>query len=186
MFYVTQSKFESPFFIKILFRGEIFLWVKAEQVIPENILLDDIKAKSGNTIIPKDTILTETHIKVIHFFLIEDVNVSSELANGKTFIPQEVTQISKKPTTSSPSKRTKDLSFKKQHEQSVQAYIETFHKWHSGFSIEMSKVRDMFIPLYDQSRGIEDNLYQLSELSTNKSISIHIPFTLDYYLLMWL
>src|SRR5690625_2226967 len=102
--------------------------------MPENILLDDIKAKYGNTIIPKDTILTETHIKVIHSFLIEEVNVSSELANGKTFIPQEVTQISKKPTTSSPSKRTKDLSFEKQYEQSVQAYKEMFHKWQSGLA----------------------------------------------------
>lgn len=49
------------------------------------VVLDDIKGKSGRPIIPKKTILTETHLKVLEKFLVKEVNVSNQLQDKKTF-----------------------------------------------------------------------------------------------------
>jgi len=62
------------------------LRVDVHQLIPGTVLLEDVIGKSGKPIVPKQMTLTAQHIDVLKKFLIEKVDVATQLADGTPFI----------------------------------------------------------------------------------------------------
>ncbi|QKY70843.1 hypothetical protein [Lentibacillus sp. CBA3610] len=62
--------------------------VDAFQLVPGCVLLKDINGKTNKPIIPEKTVLTYEHITIIHKFLVETVDVSTTLSDGKPFQPE--------------------------------------------------------------------------------------------------
>lgn len=60
--------------------------VDVQQLIPETVLLEDVIGKSGKPIIPKQKTLTAQHIDILKRFLIEKVDIATQLADGTPFI----------------------------------------------------------------------------------------------------
>lgn len=147
------------------------MWVKPDQLVVNNILLSDVVAKSGQVIIPEKTVLTKKHIQVIKNFLIEDVNVSSELDDGREYIPLRVEkEEEKKPLQS---EKQADLSFQEHYQYVVKKYGEMFIQWQSGLAIDMPLVREIFIPLFEKIQEVEEQLYLLGQWSTKEDYIYH-------------
>lgn len=148
--------------------------VKTSKLVPKAVLLEDIVAKSGRTIIPENTILTKKHIKILQYFLIDEVNVSTELADGKRFIPKERETLL---TPTSPSTSIEgelfQESFHEHYQRVVEKYQEMFKQWQSGFPIDIATVREIFLPLLDRLDEVEDELYLLNQLSIEENYIYH-------------
>lgn len=148
------------------------MWVKVTQLVPNNVLLSDVIAKSGRPIIPANTVLTETHIKVLENFSIEQVQVSPQLSDGKQFMPKEELE---KVVQTIPSKteNVSELSFIEHYEVVVSNYKEIFQQVQSGLALDMPKVRAFFIPLLNRIDEIKDELYELHKRSTIEDYIYH-------------
>src|SRR5690625_3354278 len=71
-----------------LHNGGVHMRVHPSQLIEGCILLEDVKGKSGRPIMEEGTILTEELITVLDKFLIDSVDVSTKLHDGKAFVPK--------------------------------------------------------------------------------------------------
>src|SRR5690625_3439345 len=72
------------FHLKYICGGTI-MKVKVTQLIPGCILQEDVIGKTGQPIVLKQTVLTNEHINILEKFLINDVHILSELADGSRF-----------------------------------------------------------------------------------------------------
>lgn len=147
------------------------MWIKREQLVPDNVLLTEILASSGNTIIPGKTVLTEEHIKIINYFLIEKVNVSEELATGRQFIPKKIEKTKEEPLKQA--REEKPQSFQDKYQRAVDQYKEMFISWQSGLAIDIAKVREIFLPLLEKMEEVEKELYTLGTWSTKEDYLYH-------------
>ncbi|MBS4175183.1 HD-GYP domain-containing protein [Bacillus sp. FJAT-49736] len=133
------------------------------------ILEDDVMGMTGSPIIPKNTIIDKSYIKVLKAFNIDEVSIENKMADGSFLkvegneqnIPKEV-KVDNKLETS---------SFEKQYNNAVQRYKSDFKNWQSGAMINIASVRDYLYPLLE---SIEDGSKQL--------LSIHNYSNKDEYI----
>lgn len=153
------------------------MWVKTSQVVPNCVLLTDVTGKTGQPIIPEKTILTEKHLKVLHIFLIEWVNVSKELATGKSFIPKSGPVTEEQEQEQAESRLESDdftkRSFIDHYKHVVSEYEKMFHQWQNGFPIDMPYVREILIPLFDRLKEINSDVYLLHHYATKENYFYH-------------
>lgn len=128
--------------------------VKVSQLTPGCVLLKDVFGKTKRSIMPKNTVLTELHIQILEKFLIDSVEVSSKLENGKLFIPKKIdNRLEKHPKISN---EKKDITLFENHFYHViEEYKKQFNSWRRGGPIEITQIRNVLFPLLERTEDIE-------------------------------
>jgi len=147
--------------------------VKVSQLTPGCVLLKDVLGKTKRPIIRKNTVLTALHIEVLRKFLIDSVEVSTKLENGKLFIPKELDNMEKElPNTSD---ENKDItSFENHFYHVVEEYNKQFNSWQNGAQIEIAKVRNVLFPLLERTEDIDREVRFIHKyIDSRNYISFH-------------
>ncbi|WP_042220855.1 HD-GYP domain-containing protein [Oceanobacillus manasiensis] len=142
--------------------------VKASQLVPGCVLLREIKGKTNRAIIPKGTVLTERHITVIKKYLVESVDVSSKLAEGESYTPEQIEEVQQ---VQQPDAKKEDVDlppFHVHYEQTVQAYKKLFENWKNGAPLDMPYVRKLIIPLIKRMDDISSAVYTMHHYSNKR------------------
>lgn len=153
---------ESPF--------AIFTWgygamrVQTSKLIEGSVLLKDVQGKSGHPIIKENTVLTEEHITILQKFLIEAVEVSSKLTDNQKYESMQQKQKEEKPKHSKMKAYPKEVetnSFGKHYVQVVSKFKDEFKQWNSGIPIDISKIRQLIIPLLERMNTLDLEVFTL-------------------------
>ena len=118
--------------------------VKTKYLVEGCILAKDINGLTNRPIMNKLTILDAELLNVLKGFLIEQVSVEKTLINGENFLPKEIIDDELK-------KEKEDSSFISMYLKAVQSYKRLFKNWQAGSKVEVAKVREMIIPLFDKA-----------------------------------
>lgn len=140
--------------------------VATNQLVPGCIVLHDVKGKTKHPMIPNQTVLTEEHISMLQFFLVDAVDVSHTLASGSKFSPEQA--LENKPTRPTHKDHPADWPLVKHI-----AWIETrfqkiFSSWQGNLPIDLFAVRELIVPLLERQSEIETELYLLHTYQTSK------------------
>ncbi|MFC4321681.1 HD-GYP domain-containing protein [Litchfieldia salsa] len=141
--------------------------VKVEQLIEGCILTKDVSSVSSKPLFPTKTVITIQVIEVLHAFLIQDVEVDSNLINGLPFTPSEVIDNNTAATS------VENSSFYDLYMSTVKEYKKLFANWQAGMSVDMSKVRSLIVPLVDKSFEEPNQIMQLHRWSTRSDYFYH-------------
>lgn len=146
--------------------GGIIMRVKTEELQIGCILSEDVFSMSSRPIIKKKTILTSVEIDILNVFLIKNVEVGKTLINGLPFVPAETLEE----TIEVPKEQIEDkkLSLSEFFLQSVQAYKKEFQSWQAGLPVNISKVRNILLPLLEKFDGNTSELFTLHHFSTKE------------------
>ncbi|WP_042147632.1 HD-GYP domain-containing protein [Paucisalibacillus sp. EB02] len=150
--------------------------VSSSQVVPGCVLLRDVKGKTNRPIIPQKTVLTAEHIKVLHKFLIEHVEVSERLKNGTPFQPQPASEKEKADHPNHSKEKIVDvteLSFRDHYDQVVEQYKKLFDSWRNNLPINNLAVRNLILPLIDRMDDIGSAVYTLHRFANKKDYFYH-------------
>lgn len=121
------------------------LLVKTKYLVEGCILAKDINGLTNRPIMNKQTILDEELLKVLNGFLIEQVSVEKTLINGENFLPKEILDNELEET------KKEDSSFISHYLKAVQVYKRFFMNWQAGSKVEVAKVRQIIIPLFNHA-----------------------------------
>ncbi|SET14511.1 HD-GYP domain, c-di-GMP phosphodiesterase class II (or its inactivated variant) [Salinibacillus kushneri] len=119
--------------------------VHPSQLKPGCIVEREVKGKTVNPIIPKETVIQPIHIKVLKHFCIKELEVSSKLVDGENFIPGAKRQEEKQETKKETEQKTQPFAI--EYAQSVNETKEMFLKWQARNPVNISKIREFLIPL---------------------------------------
>lgn len=121
-------------------RGRIRMRVRTSQLQEGCIVSNDIFSLTNTPIIPKNTVLTNEHIQVLHVFLVQDVQVEAFLINGESFTPTEIVEEVEV--------EIKESSIAEAYLKSVGKYKQLFESWQAGALLDITKVRQIILPLF--------------------------------------
>ncbi|MBS4189825.1 HD-GYP domain-containing protein [Bacillus sp. FJAT-49705] len=130
------------------------------------ILSEDVFSLTIRPIIDKKTVLSNELIELLKVFLIDSVAVESLMVNGKTFNPIEPLDEGKSKTIIIVPEQEAEL--RDMFLIGVQKYKKEFKNWQSGLPIDISKIRNILIPLIEKSESCPSDLFYLHHLSTNE------------------
>lgn len=138
--------------------------VSVSQLKPGYVLINNIIGKSGRTLMPKNTVLTEEYIQILNKFLIETVDIStkplkSEKSNNTYDMLDKESMLEEIDEDKTEDKTPLVAHFL----EVVEAYKQQFKKWQNNFSIDMPTLRNIFIPLIDHFEDRKINIYTLSK-----------------------
>ncbi len=119
--------------------------VKTKYIVDGCILAKDINGLTNRPIMNKQTILDAELLNVLDGFLIEEVSVEKTLINGEAFLPKEIIDYELE------EEQKEDSSFISMYLKAVQAYKRLFKNWQAGSKVEVAKVREVIIPLFDKA-----------------------------------
>lgn len=119
--------------------------VKTKYIVDGCILAKDINGLTNRPIMNKQTILDAELLNVLEGFLIEEVSVEKTLINGEPFLPKEIMDYELE------EEQKEDSSFISMYLKAVQAYKRLFKNWQAGSKVEVAKVREVIIPLFDKA-----------------------------------
>ena len=119
--------------------------VKTKYIVDGCILAKDINGLTNRPIMNKQTILDAELLNVLEGFLIEEVSVEKTLINGEPFLPKEIMDYELE------EEQKEDSSFISVYLKAVQAYKRLFKNWQAGSKVEVAKVREVIIPLFDKA-----------------------------------
>jgi HD-GYP domain-containing protein (c-di-GMP phosphodiesterase class II) len=143
--------------------------VKPNQLKKGCILLKDVQGLTDLPIIRKNTVLTEEHIELLKVFLIESVEVGSLLTSGETFKPIMLNED----TIETPQEQEAGKDFLRQYLETVKQYKQLFLNWQAGEKVNVVKVREMFIPLFERIIKEPGNLLKLHHYSNKEDYFYH-------------
>ncbi|SET74822.1 HD-GYP domain, c-di-GMP phosphodiesterase class II (or its inactivated variant) [Oceanobacillus limi] len=148
--------------------------VHPSQLIPGCVLLRDVSGKVSRPIIPKKTVLTEEHITVLHKFLVEAVEVSEKLHDGKVFKPnpEEVSENQSQENIGKEVDVT-SLSFKDHYFYVVKYYQTLFNAWRNNVPIDMVEVRNLILPLMDRMDNVRTRIHSLHHFTNKRDYFYH-------------
>lgn len=162
--------------------------IEVNKLKPGMILERDVVGKSGKPIVPKNTKLTDVHIKFIRKFLIEKVSVSP-LHDGRKDqeMVEEILETSKRNTV-----------FTNTFLQSVKLYKQMFLNVRNNVTLQMYEIREKWIPIFEEvsnkpfssilklikQYSEEESFYEKKVLMTFLSIAIAVK--LNYAKKDWL
>ncbi|MEI5908410.1 HD-GYP domain-containing protein [Bacillus spongiae] len=132
------------------------------------ILAKDVMGLSSYPLLPKSTILTEQHIEVLQAFSIEDVHVESVKIDGTVFYQSPVTK-----TQVTQMNGKEKLTFIQHYFKVVQEYKKEFISWQSGSAINIAKIRNLFLPLFQDLEKEQHALYFLTHHSSKNEYVYH-------------
>lgn len=128
------------------------------------IVSADIYSLTNRPIISKKTIITNELIEVLKAFMVKEVAVDKLMVNGSPFIPKEVLHEGGKESGNVSS--GKEVSLEDAFIMGVQDYKREFTNWQAGLPIDISKIRNIMIPLVEKSETVPSKLFSLHHLST--------------------
>jgi HD-GYP domain-containing protein (c-di-GMP phosphodiesterase class II) len=147
-------------------RGEN-MRIKISEVEEGCILEQDIMGMTSLPIIPRNTVLHDIHMKVLHSFQIGEVSVKRTKADGTPFYPQQIVDM--EDTQVEPPKHRDD--FLELYLAKVQQFKKEFKNWQSGMPVSIAKIRQIILPLLDI---LEENLENVTNLHRYTSKSDYI------------
>jgi HD-GYP domain-containing protein (c-di-GMP phosphodiesterase class II) len=124
------------------------------------ILSENILSATNKPLAYKKTIVNQ-HIKdALQAFLVREVEVEGLLANGKIFQPTynlpEKPKVKEEKVETLPKK-----TFYQLYIEAVQEYKKLFIGWQSGSTLDISKVRQVILPLVDELDNNEEGIFKL-------------------------
>ncbi|WP_456277183.1 HD-GYP domain-containing protein [Bacillus sp. AK128] len=142
--------------------------VHINQVREGCILSMDVTSLTNKPIIPKKTVLNGERIKVLHAFLITEVDVEPTLVNGNPFRPYEVLDENE-------DEHNDDLTlpFSSHYLKAVQEFKKVFQSWQAGIPVDIVKIRKFFIPLLERSMKAPSEIFILHHYSTKEDYLYH-------------
>ncbi|WP_052144688.1 HD-GYP domain-containing protein [Halalkalibacter okhensis] len=146
--------------------------VKLNQLKKDCILLKDVMGLTDLPIVKKNTVLTEDHIELLKMFLIESVEVESLLTNGEPFKPVTVEEEESEVIETLPEEITNVL-FTHQYLEAIKQYKQLFLNWQAGEKVQMVKIREIFIPLFERIIDEPENLLKLHHFSNKEDYFFH-------------
>jgi len=141
------------------------LRVKVNQLQEGCILSEDVVARSGQPIIPKNTVLTPFLLTILDRFLVEDVYIEPMLSNGKQFEPSDLIE-----KNDNRGKETKRIS---QYLKAVEQYKRLFQAWQAGLAVDIGEIRKIVIPLIDIFVESKRDLFALYRYTTKEDYIYH-------------
>lgn len=149
------------------------MWVHPKQLVPGCLIISDVMGKTNRPIIPKNTVVSDIHINILRKFLIEQVEVASNLTNGLPFIPEDFQLEDVQTETNQKTEVSKSISFNELYWKAIYAYQEQYQNWQSGSPIDMNKVRNFAIPLFEKIDDIGLEIYLLHRFSSKQDYFYH-------------
>ncbi|MEN2467111.1 HD-GYP domain-containing protein [Ornithinibacillus sp. JPR2-1] len=146
--------------------------VTPTQIVPGCILLREVRGKTNRPIIPQNTVLDEKHIKILHKFLIKQVDVSERLKDGTPFKPKTTDEQVESPSPTS-NHLAPLLSFKEHYLHVVAEYKKLYHSWCNSIPIDSLAVRNLILPLIDRMDDIGSEIYTLHQYANKKDYFFH-------------
>ncbi|MBP2243138.1 HD-GYP domain-containing protein (c-di-GMP phosphodiesterase class II) [Cytobacillus eiseniae] len=140
--------------------------VKANELKEGCIITEDIFSLTNRPIISKKTIVTNDLIEILKAFLIKEVTIDKLMINGTPFNPIETLDDSE--SGQSYGINLDDSSLENHFLMSVQEYKREFKNWQSGLAIDISKIRNIMIPLIEKSEKNPSEIFSLHHLSTQE------------------
>ncbi len=148
--------------------------VKASQLVPGCILLNDVKGKTNRPIMHKNTVLTSEHIVVLERFLVTEVDVSTKLEAGELFQPQNnQTQPTQEAQPDISLTKQDSMPFNAHYHLVVNDYQSLFSQWQSGITVDIKKVRMLIIPLLERVHEIGTAVFTLHHEATKEAYFYH-------------
>jgi HD-GYP domain-containing protein (c-di-GMP phosphodiesterase class II) len=144
------------------------------------ILEKEVMGMTSNPIIPKHTVLTEEHIKVLRAFNISEVEIVKTKADGRhpraNQLPAQTNSSNTEESAGAGIPEAgRNKGFINVYLKSVDEFKKEFTNWQSGMPINIAKMREITLPLI---KTIEQNkflLYSLNQYSTKKDYIYHHP-----------
>ena len=130
---------------KLLLQRWTVLLVKTKYLVEGCILAKDINGLTNRPIMNKQTILDAKLLEVLQGFLIEQVSVEKTLIDGSNFVPKEVID------NELDELNEENASFITKYLKAVQEYKHLFTNWQAGSKVEVGKIREMIIPLFEEA-----------------------------------
>lgn len=141
--------------------------VSTSQLQAGCILTKDILSLTNKPIVPKKTVLTDEHIEVIRAFLVKEIYVDSTLVNGDPFKPTETLEEEEA------IELVQTESTTGQYLRTVQEYKKLFSNWQAGAQIDIAKVRNIIIPLFERLMDYPREILQLHHYATKEDYLFH-------------
>lgn len=146
------------------------LRVKIKDIQEGCILSEDVFSKTNRPILPKKTIITPSLINVLKAFMVYEVDVEKTLVNGIPFLPYELESAE-----INPKKARKQLGFTDLFLQSAYQYKKEFHSWQAGLPIDISKIRNLLMPLLEKMENHPYEIFNLHHFSTKEDYMYQHP-----------
>lgn len=148
--------------------------VHVKKLIPGCVLREDVYVKTASPVMKRKTVLTDDHIYILEKFLIEDVEVFQQLANGQVFNPGGAVKDEQEETAKDEDDQAtiETDSFLDRYLAAVESYKKHFKNWQAGSKIEAYDVRKIFLPLYEREPN-KYELMQLLSLNTKQEYTYH-------------
>src|SRR5690625_3073392 len=140
--------------------------VHVSQLVSGLILTKDVNGKTNDPIISKDTILTDEHILVLKKFLVDKVEVSKILANGKKVKPKMLEMANGLEVN-------RKLTFYEYYDNALMKYKDYFNQWQNNVPINISEIREFLLPLIEVSMENEPILFKLYQYATKEDYLYH-------------
>lgn len=128
------------------------------------MVAEDIFANTKYPILHKNTTITDSHLHVLKAFqiskvpiLLEETEKTSTSSNGNEEI--ETTQLA--------------ANFEKGYMVAVDEFKKIFYSWESGAKIEITKIREIILPLVDEVINDRSILFKLNNYSAPKDYLYH-------------
>lgn len=137
--------------------------VQTSQLKEGYILLRAVQGKSGRPIMKEKTVLTKEHITILQKFLVHSVEVSAENTNSNQLPAQQQPDIKERqhPALHKESPKEEVKSFDTHYLEAVAAFKKAYEGWNSGVPIDISKVRNIIIPLLERIDEIDFEAFTL-------------------------
>ena len=146
--------------------------VHPDQLVEKCLITRDVYAETNYPIVKKDTIVSATHIKVLKDFLIDEVEVSPRLVNGKPFKLNQSVSV-KKERKKQPKVKKDKLSFLDHYLTVVNQYEKIFKQLQSGSPLDIQAVREIIVPLIERVDEHLAEIFLLSKYATKEKYLVH-------------
>ncbi|UOR10745.1 HD-GYP domain-containing protein [Halobacillus amylolyticus] len=149
--------------------------VHPSQLIQGCIVLQDIMGKTKRPIIPKNTVINPLHIKILHKFNVQSIEVGPKLSNGSPYLPKQQSEGHPSP----PEAHNRDTAqsgtsnFRDQYLGVVKQYKQWISLWQRGRAVDMMEIRRVFIPLLKRALKGRHDVFLLHHYSTEADYNEH-------------
>lgn len=138
--------------------------MKVEDLRLGNVIADDIFANTQYPIIYKNTKMRHEHLRVFELFNLKSVLVYTEA---------EVDKELNKENAEIPITPPKYMSFERYYNDAVTQLKKEFSNWAAGGKIELTKVREMIMPLIEKVLEDRTYIFDLNSYSNPKDYLYH-------------
>ncbi|RYG73396.1 HD domain-containing protein [Lentibacillus lipolyticus] len=147
--------------------------VEPSQLVPGCVLLEDVVGKTNKAIIPKQTVLTDEHMTILHKFFVDTVEVAPSLANGVPFHPGEPRKFEQVTFSDQLHDRRLSDALVSHYKAAVEQYKCLFQNWQRTSVLNISDVRTALMPLLERVQEAGDGVYALHRYANQKDYQSH-------------